>query len=102
RGAYVAFLDADDMWLPSKLEEQMKVFESYPNTRAVYCQVIRFDEISRREFPPWPSKVHSGFVFEKLLLENFISMPSLVVEAAVLHEIGGFDERLNTAEDQNL
>lgn len=102
RGDYVAFLDADDMWMPHKLEEQMKIFRLYPDTRAVYCQVIRFDEATRKEFPPWPARIYSGSIFEKLLLENFISMPSLVAEASVLREIGGFDERLNTAEDQNL
>lgn len=27
KGRYIAFLDSDDMWLPNKLSDQLKVFE---------------------------------------------------------------------------
>src|SRR5262249_34191650 len=35
-GAYVAFLDDDDLWLPAKLRSQVPVLESHPDVGAVY------------------------------------------------------------------
>jgi len=36
RGRYVALLDADDVWLPCKLEEQVKILESHPDAAMVF------------------------------------------------------------------
>src|SRR6266536_2693170 len=36
QGAYIAFLDADDVWLPNILEEQVGILEAYPEAAMVY------------------------------------------------------------------
>jgi glycosyltransferase involved in cell wall biosynthesis len=36
KGEFIAFLDADDIWLPGKLTDQLAIFESYPEVAMVY------------------------------------------------------------------
>jgi len=36
RGEYIAFLDADDVWLPHKLKQQLQILNAYPAAGMVY------------------------------------------------------------------
>lgn len=44
RGKYIAFLGADDRFLPDKLERQVRMMESDPDLVAVFTNFVRFDE----------------------------------------------------------
>src|SRR5512133_2637726 len=37
KGEYIAFLDADDVWLPNKLEQQVNILESNPEVGMVFA-----------------------------------------------------------------
>src|SRR6266852_4088374 len=40
RGAFICFLDDDDVWLPGRLRLQIPVFKRHPEAGAVYSQVF--------------------------------------------------------------
>lgn len=98
-GEYIAFLDHDDIWLPNKLEVQMKLFRDQPNVGLVYCRFKYLYEDSgiieadRRE-------CCSGKVLERFLRENYIPTTSLViVRSECFSKCGGLDESLRIVDD---
>src|SRR5215467_13265615 len=40
RGEYIAFLDADDVWLPHKLSEQVALLEAHPDVGMTYGHAL--------------------------------------------------------------
>jgi len=49
RGEYIAFLDADDRWLPSKLDRQVALMDAEPEVCLTFTNLTRFN--AEREFP---------------------------------------------------
>jgi GT2 family glycosyltransferase len=95
RGKYVAFLDDDDLWLPHKLSVQVPVLEKHPEVGVVYGQnIIRGEGINSS----WPDtrRAPSGNVFQAFLMEDFISINTVVVRREAFKKTGGFDENLKT------
>jgi glycosyltransferase involved in cell wall biosynthesis len=105
RGAYVAFLDSDDVWLPSKLERQLASLKAQPQLRWGYTGYDRIDAGGMaRAYPGTRRWVpHRGEIFESLLtLEAEVSTPAVLVERRLLEEVGGFDEGLLLFEDYDM
>jgi glycosyltransferase involved in cell wall biosynthesis len=102
KGEFIAFLDSDDIWVPNKLERQMEVFLRNPDLAMVYSRCVDFDSEDGTSLANSPTSVYSGEIFEKLLTESFIPLPSVVVRSWILTAVGMFDESLITAEDNNL
>jgi len=101
RGAFVAFLDADDVWLPDKLASQMPLFEGRPDVGVVYSEYEKMDGAGR-PLPRAPSPLHRGRVSGALLIENFVGFPTAVVRRALLERYGAFDENLGMGIDYEL
>lgn len=90
-GKYIAFLDQDDLWLPEKLERQVKYLEENPDTALVYTDSIRFGDCSNA----WKLTPYEGKVFLQLINGNFISALTVVVRREVFKKVGCFDEDRN-------
>jgi GT2 family glycosyltransferase len=96
RGDLVAFLDADDAWLPHKLERQIEYFDAFPGTGLLHTAVFLGDpddralEGSRRLVAPSPPRQLFCEIFET---EIEVHTLSVMAPRAVLVELGGFDER---------
>jgi glycosyltransferase involved in cell wall biosynthesis len=102
-GTFVAFLDSDDVWLPTKLERQIILHRSQPERRWSYVAMERIhaDGTLMHGQPVFPTP--DGAIFEQLLtLKADVSMSSLMAERALLEGIGCFDESQRYFEDYDL
>ena len=97
---HVAFLDADDRWLPVKLERQLAAMDATPGCGVVYGGVRLVDvagtELSVR------LDGRSGRIGHEMLLREasvIAASSNALVPRAVFDALGGFDERLSTSAD---
>jgi|WetSurMetagenome_2_1015567.scaffolds.fasta_scaffold00064_36 glycosyltransferase involved in cell wall biosynthesis len=101
RGAFLAFLDADDRWEADKLEKQIPLF-SDPSVGVVYCRAKYIDQDGREFDYNMTShylQPRRGHVTEWLIFDNFIQFSSTVVRKECIDQLGGQDESLNMGTD---
>ena len=101
RGEYVAFLDADDMWVPDKLEQQMPLFLRSPAVGIVYSRFAYIDEAGR-ELRIEDYDLFRGRVSGPLLIRNFIGFGTSVVRKECFDCLGAFDESIGMGIDYDL
>jgi glycosyltransferase involved in cell wall biosynthesis len=98
---YVAFLDADDIWKPRKLELQMARFDADSSLGLVTCGLETFDATGRTlevRIKGMEGRIVSALL--RLDSDAVQGMGSnIVVPKRVAEEIGGFDTRLAPSED---
>jgi glycosyltransferase involved in cell wall biosynthesis len=100
KGPYVAFLDADDEWLPHKLSRQMPLFAT-PQVGVVFSDYERMDG-EGRALPKSPTRMYRGRVSGALLIDNFVSFQTAVVRRECLERHGAFDESVRMGDDYDL
>lgn len=99
--AWVAFLDSDDLWQPSKVAAQMALFQSQPEVEVCYTDEIWIRH-GVRVNPKRIHQKHTGWLFEPSLPRCIISPSSIMMRRALWTRLGGFDERLPACEDYDL
>jgi glycosyltransferase involved in cell wall biosynthesis len=101
-GEWLAFLDADDLWLPEKLERQLELADA--GTAWIYSDRFNFGSLG--DGPEIQSEIttmHEGDVFTALLAEgNFISSSTVIVRKEIFDRVGGYCENLRGTEDWDL
>ena len=111
QGAFIAILDADDVWLPGKLDAQMRVFRQYPETGAVSCIGEVVDDRSRgqraegrgRDLSSATGALSRICKVGELLCGNQFSGGSYgVVRRECFDKVGLFDEELRSSEDWDM
>jgi glycosyltransferase involved in cell wall biosynthesis len=102
RGELIAFLDADDRWLPDKLGTQIKAFTD-PEV-GVCCVNAYFKYPDGVSLNPQKWIENQDDLYSALLFRNVIpgSASSMMVRRQCFDEIGAFDESLPAAEDRDM
>ena len=100
-GQYVAFCDADNVWMPGKLTRQVGLIEAQDQVAVVYGDVALIDGAGN--LLPTPAvKRYSGRITRPLLFDNFVTFNTTLVRRAAVVEFGGFDPALRMAIDYDL
>lgn len=104
RGRYIAFLDADDRWLPDKLARQVALLEQQADL--AFCSTCaRFEDPDGRPAGEWGCPT-GGRASMPHILANHAAVAggasSVLARSEIVKRLGGFDEALRGAEDTDL
>ncbi len=113
RGHYIGFLDADDVWLPHKLAEQVEILEAHPTAGMTYGRGLIWHSWTGNGSENPDSFVDLGVVpntliqrphLLPLLLENKAQTPmsgNALMRRSAVQRVGGFEESFRAMyEDQ--
>jgi glycosyltransferase involved in cell wall biosynthesis len=106
RGEWLAYLDQDDVWLPDKLERQIRLAEAEPQVGLIYGRTLLFtpsgaerDFDHRHEYAPLPE----GDIFRQLFVDScFIAISSAMFRRSAILELGRFPVQIEVTTDYFL
>jgi glycosyltransferase involved in cell wall biosynthesis len=101
RGEWIAFLDHDDEWLPTKLEVQLGSVGE--DTALVYARTLidRRGEDRVDYHALFKMQTHKGLCGRELIRLNFVPTLTTMVHRTWVERVGGFDPRLNGVDDHD-
>jgi glycosyltransferase involved in cell wall biosynthesis len=103
RGDLIAFQDADDIWLPEKLAEQVPLLDKNPAIDLVFADSTFFPEEPASPGSLFQQKPpQRGRVLQKLLMGCFVLMGTVVVRKSAVLEAGGFVDGQTPFSDVDL
>ena len=98
----IAFLDADDEWLPNKLEETMKYVVNYGYDLIAHNVIMVEGKNERKNNIAARYREASNSLFFGLYCKGFIGTSTVVTSLALIEEAGFFDETLSAGQDFDL
>lgn len=103
RGEFIARQDADDRSHPARLERQLAFFREHRDVALAGAQVRVIDARGRRSRAPgWRRATTETGIRLQAMFDNPFTHSTVMVRSSVLSEVGGYDERLESAEDFDL
>jgi glycosyltransferase involved in cell wall biosynthesis len=101
KGEFIGFLDDDDEWCEKKVERLLTGFNQ-DDVGLVYCDYIMKKD-NTGECNIKKNRVHTGYVFDELILGNFVGSTSFpLLRTSVLREVGGFDPEQPAVQDLDV
>lgn len=110
---WVAFCDADDIWLPGKLAAQFEAMDAAPGCRMSYTAWQVWPSADAEPEPALLQRLAAeagdpkwagatGWLYPELLLDCVVWTSTVVMQRSLLDEIGPFDAGLRIGEDYDL
>jgi len=110
KGDYIAFLDSDDLWMPSKLEQLVAAAKSAPDAGLIFSDCDLIDAPGRMtgrrfstqfDYLAMDLRGNHGHL-ELLRRGNFIASPAPIARTSVLRALGGFNESFRHVNDYEM
>ncbi len=104
KGDLIAFLDADDMWSPDKLEKQVAILDARPDLSMVFTEHCTFNKdksIINKSFDK-RNKLMRGDIVKNIFLNTYLTTSTVMIKKKVFDKVGLFEEQLRAAEDDNM
>ncbi len=99
KGSFIAFIDADDLWTPTKLASQFAALQEHPEAGVAYSWTRYISEDGKLAHTSEPI-FHNGNVYAKLLMGNFLDSGSNpLIRRQAIDAVGEFDCTLTHGED---
>ena len=96
KGEYLAFLDADDLWEPTKLAEQARILDNHPEVGTVYTWVAYVDAEGKSTGRIVQNQ-EEGFIWQQLTQRNLVESGSVaMVRRECFARCGVFDCNLGS------
>lgn len=99
-GDWIAFLDDDDEWLPTKIEKQMKALSEQPDVMGASCYYNEY--IDGKLFHSCPPYTTDNLNFKVFTRQIAMYTPTLIMRRDKLLEFGGFDNTLSRHQDLQM
>ena len=102
---FLALLDADDVWLPCRLEESLKALADRPQAGLAYGLIRAIDPENRPYGDVWAG--NSSDSVGKLATHIYtrkveLPCPTIIFRRQCIDEVGVFDEAMSATEDRDL
>lgn len=107
-GDYIAFLDADDIWIPGKISTQITVFRKYPHYDVVYGNFKRIsasvvnNDLETQPMKPEIDKNWSGCLYPRMLMDSWVHIITAMAPKKIFIDVGGFDPDKKIGEDYDF
>jgi len=104
-GSLIGFIGQDDLWMPNKLELQVKYLSEHKDVNLVhsnYCLIDSEEHIINVRDIKIPSVSLKKEVVKQLFLNNFIGFETVLLKRKCFDEVGFLDERMVGFSDHDM
>jgi glycosyltransferase involved in cell wall biosynthesis len=103
RGEFIAYIDADDLWYPTRLDKQVAFLDAHAECGLVHSDFAVIDEtdaVIHRSLNSETQRYYpEGHCLLDLLRRSHIQVPTVLERRECIAQVGNFDLRLKTAQD---
>ncbi|MDB5023997.1 MAG: hypothetical protein JWP78_1752 [Mucilaginibacter sp.] len=97
KGFWIAFLDSDDLWSPTKLEAEISASNKFPTASIIYTDGWIFQHEDLKNLSPYPTIVGKLIGHKEMYKmeyeKNYIPVLSVLVKRSLIDQIGLQEER---------